>query len=100
MFRSFNEHPPRAATSAVAYLDERRARRLGIGAQLQARDRAGAQLGEAVQRYERQVLAWYPLGRHAEERAPDGRTAGVGRMRGPDPKGSRHGNLGRNSGPA
>jgi hypothetical protein len=40
------------------------------------------------------------LGRHAEERAPDGRSAGVGRMGGPDPKGSRHGNLGRNSGAA
>lgn len=70
MLRSINEHPPRAAAaSAVAYLDERRARRLGIGAQLQARDRAAARLGEAVLRYERHVLAWYPLGREAEARA-------------------------------
>jgi hypothetical protein len=62
VFRSFNEQPPRAAASAVAYLDERRARRLGIGAQVQARDRTAARLGEAVLRYERHVLAWYPLG--------------------------------------
>lgn len=69
MFRSFNEHSPGAAASAVAYLDERRARRLGIGAQLEARDRAAVRLGEAVLRYERHVLAWYALGRHAEARA-------------------------------
>jgi hypothetical protein len=69
MFRSFNEHPPRAAASAVAYLDERRARRLGIGTQPEARDRAAARLGEAVQRYERHVLAWYPLGGDAAPRA-------------------------------
>ena len=69
MFRSFNEHPPDAAASAVAYLDERRLRRLGIGAQLEARDRAAARLDEAVLRYERHVRAWYPLGRHAEARA-------------------------------
>lgn len=69
MFRSFNEYPTRAAASAVAYLDERRARRLGFGAQVQARDRATARLGEAVGRYERHVLAWYPLGHDAEARA-------------------------------
>ena len=69
MFRSFHEHPPGAAASAVAYLDERRVRRLGIGAQLEARDRAAARLGDAVLRYERHVLAWYALGRHAEARA-------------------------------
>jgi hypothetical protein len=69
MFRSFNEQPQRAAASAVAYLDERRARRLGLGAQLEARDRAAARLGEAALRYERHVLAWYPLGRDAQARA-------------------------------
>jgi hypothetical protein len=77
MFRSFGEHPPRAAASAVAYLDERRARRLGIGTQPEAHDPTGARLGEAVQRYERHVLALYPLGGHAETRAPDGRTVGA-----------------------
>jgi hypothetical protein len=90
MLRSFNEQPPRAAASAVAYLDERRARRLGIAAQLEARDRAAARLGEAALRYERHVLAWYPLGR----------TSGSAQSMLPDPKGSRHGNLGRNSRPA
>jgi hypothetical protein len=68
MFRSFDEYPPGAAASAAAYLDERRARRLGNGAQLQARDRAGVPLGESLLRYERRVLAWYPLGREAETR--------------------------------
>jgi len=64
---------PRAAASAVAYLDERRARRLGIGAQLQTRDHVAARLGEAVLRYERHVLAWYPLRSGTEARAADGR---------------------------
>jgi hypothetical protein len=66
MFRAFDEHPP--AASAVAYLDERRARRLGIGAERQAGDRAAAPLGEALLRYERHVLAWYPLGPEPETR--------------------------------
>jgi hypothetical protein len=68
MYRSFNEGLPGAAASAVAYLDERRARRLGLG-QLEARDRAAARHGEAVARYERNVLAWYALDRHAQARA-------------------------------
>jgi hypothetical protein len=90
MFRSFDEQPPRAAASAVAYLDERRARRLGSGAQLEARDRAAGRLGEAALRYQRHVLAWYPLGRTSES----------AEWVLPDPEGSRHGNLGRNSRPA
>jgi hypothetical protein len=68
MFRSFDEHPPGAAASAVAYLDERRARRLGIGVERQARDRTATLLSEALLRYERHVLAWYPLGPEAETR--------------------------------
>ena len=68
MVPTIDERHPGAAASAVAYLDERRARRLGMGAQLQARDRAAARFGEAVLRYERHVLAWYPLGREAEAR--------------------------------
>jgi hypothetical protein len=51
MVESDNDHrPSRAAASAVAYLDERRSRRLGIGAQLEARDRAAALLRERRKR--------------------------------------------------
>ena len=78
MYRSFNEEGPGAAASAVAYLDERRARRLGLG-QREARDRASARLGEAVARYERHVLAWYALDRHVQARAA--RAAIVGHER-------------------
>lgn len=69
MFRSYGEDLPGAAASAVAYMDERRARRLGISAQLEVRDRAAARLSEAVLHYERHVLAWHALGRHADGRA-------------------------------
>lgn len=78
MYRSCNEGVPDAVASAVAYLDERRARRLGLG-QREARDRAAARLGEAVARYERHVLAWYALDRHAQARAA--RVAIVGHER-------------------
>jgi hypothetical protein len=70
MFRSVNDHPASAAASAVAYLDERRARRLSsIRAQLEVRDRAAARLREATLHYERHVLYWYAIGRPAEARA-------------------------------
>ncbi len=78
MYRSCNEEAPDAVASAVAYLDERRARRLGLG-QREARDRSAARLGEAVARYERHVLAWYALDRHAQARAA--RAAIVGHER-------------------
>jgi hypothetical protein len=71
MWRSANDqHLDMSAASAVAYLDDRRARRLSsIRAQLEARDRAAARLREATLQYERHVLDWYAMGRPAEARA-------------------------------
>jgi hypothetical protein len=77
MFRSANDHPTSAATSAVAYLDERRARRLSsIRAKLEARDRAATRLREATLHYQRHVLDWYAMGRPAEARAARAAIAG------------------------
>jgi hypothetical protein len=71
MWRSANEQTlDVSAASAVAYLDERRARRLSsIRARLEARDRAATRLREATLHYERHVLDWYAMGRPAEARA-------------------------------
>lgn len=76
MFRSPDDHPTGAAVSAVAYLAERRARRLGVAAQLEARDRAAARLREATLHYERHVLDWYAMGRPAQARAARAAIAG------------------------
>jgi hypothetical protein len=77
MFRSADGHPPGAAASAVAYLDERRARRVSsVRAQLEARDGAAARLREATLHYERHVLDWYAMGRPAQARAARAAIAG------------------------
>jgi hypothetical protein len=78
MWRSANDQTlDVSAASAVAYLDDRRARRLAsIRAQLEARDRAAARLREATLHYERHVLDWYAMGRPAEARAARAAIAG------------------------